>query len=380
MLGRAALLTFVAVAATGLAFAGCGASDEDEIRDVSKAFLGSLSDKDGRRACGLTTFRASVQLTAIFAVYQDAVGTCENVVENTLARGSMASAAAVGTARLTVRDDRAVLRFRGDKDPLGLRRVDDSWRVDNLLNPRVDEAPRRPDRALTSRSDATQIKAAMLALYRAFTTRDYPRICDLISPRMEAPWLVNVLFVRIFTNPDDDASDVTCAGAFRMIEEIAKRRGRLREFRRLFKLVLTSSGHGSAKLSIHGTTATIGSGGHATPLVKLDGRWLLDSDPFAPDTPAAFERCWRRAGARIATDPSDLRFAAGGPRPRTTRAHGRVSAKGEDWRIFYVLRAGGADPGLARVVADPTAVPVVAYVRRAGTRARIVTRARTCGG
>jgi hypothetical protein len=50
MRGRLPLLARMAVAVTVCALASCGSSDEDEIRDVSKVFLGALSHKDGHRA------------------------------------------------------------------------------------------------------------------------------------------------------------------------------------------------------------------------------------------------------------------------------------------------------------------------------------------
>jgi hypothetical protein len=377
MRGPLPLLACMAVAVTGCALGSCGTSDEDEIRDVSRVFLGALSHKDGHRACELMTTRASVQLRAGFAVFQDATGNCENIVSNTRPDGTRAPAAAVGKARLTVRDDRAVLRFRGDKDPLGLRRVDGSWRVDNVLNPRVDETPRRRDPSLTKGSDATQIRATVSALDGAFSKRDYRRVCDLISPGVEAPLLISVIFIRVLT--DRDPSDVSCAAAFKQLEQTAERRGMARRFDRLFELGPVRSRHDTPKVSIRGDRATVRAGRFTNHVIKLDGRWLLDADPAPSATPAQFAFCWKGAGARIASDASDLRFAAADKRPDTTRAHGRVSVKGDDWRIFYALSADGADPGLARVLSDPLAVPVVAYVRDAASHSKIVRNARGCG-
>jgi hypothetical protein len=377
MRGPLPLLAYMAVAVTGCALGSCGSSDEDEIRDVSKVFLGALSHKDGGRACELMTTRASVQLRASFAAFQDATGNCENIVSNTRPDGTRAHAAAVGKARLTVRDDRAVLRFRGDADPLGLRRVDDSWRVDNLLNPRVDETPRRPDPLMTKGSDATQIRATLSALDGAFSTRDYRRVCDLISPGVEAPLLINVIFIRAFT--DRDPSDVSCAAAFKQLEQAAERRGMARRFDRLFELGPVRSRRGTPKVSIRDDGATVRAGRFTNHMIKLDGRWLLDADPAPSATPAQFAFCWKSAGARIASDASDLRFAAADKRPEKTRAHGRVSVKGDDWRIFYVLSADGADPGLARVLSDPLAVSVIAYVRDAASHPKVVRNARRCG-
>ena len=375
VVGRPPLLALAAVVVAGGALGGCGGNDEDEIRDVSKAFYGALRHNDGKRACALMTTRASVQLRAQLAIFQDAAGSCENIVRNT--RAASPAAAAVSRAKLAVRDDRAVLRFGGDTDPLGLRRVGNAWQVDNLLNPRINETPRRRDETLTAGPDATQIKATLDAMSSAVSKRDYRRICDLIGPGVEAALLVSATFSRIFTHPDEQPSDVSCARAFNEIERAARGRGEKRAFDRLLSIL--SRVDGSAKVSIRGADASVRSGPYKGSLTKADGQWLIDdTDVAAPTAPAQLTRCWRRAGARIAVDANDLRFAAADKPRDSARANGRVSAKGGDWRIFYALLADGADPGLARVVSHPRVVPVVAYIRHATAHPRIVENARRC--
>ncbi|HWI08945.1 MAG TPA: hypothetical protein VNT54_15695 [Solirubrobacteraceae bacterium] len=118
-------------------------------------------------------------------------------------------------------------------------------------------------------------------------------------------------------------------------------------------------------------------------LVKVDGSWRIDSLGSPERTAAgaartaAYERCWRAAGARIATSAAQLAFAAADMPVVAVRAD-RVSAKGGDWRIFYTLPPDGRDPGLAEVIADPTTAGVVAYVRDASANSAIVERARAC--
>lgn len=385
MRGRLRWVVFMAVAVTGCALGSCGSSDDDEIREVSKAFLRALSHKDGDRACGLMTARASVQLRAQFAFNEDAAGNCENIVRNTRPM-LRARVAAVATATLSVRHDLAVLRFDADPDPLrlgrvdplGLRRVDGSWRVDNLLNPSVHETPRRRDPLLTKGSDATQIRALLNALADASRKRDLQRVCDLISPSVEAPLLLNVIFVTLFTDPQHDFSDFSCAASSKQVGGMARKFDRV--FGRVFELGPVGPRHGTPKVSIRGDRATVVRAGRfRNSVIKLDGRWLLDADPAPSTTPFTFAFCWKGAGAKLARDASDLSFATAYERPDTTRAHGRVSIKGDDWRIFYALPANGADPGLARVLSNPLAVPVVAYVRDAASHPKIVRNARRCG-
>ena len=47
--------------------------------------------------------------------------------------------------------------------------------------------------------------------------------------------------------------------------------------------------------------------------------------------------------------------------------------------MIYARNVPGEDPGLATVLAKPDAVPAVAYVENAPSRAGIVSKARACG-
>ena len=140
------------------------------------------------------------------------------------------------------------------------------------------------------------------------------------------------------------------------------------------------SGPRDAPIEVRGDRA--GAGGRIA-LVKVDGSWRIDSlgepDQTAASAArtAAYERCWREAGARIATSAGDLTFAGAG-QPIVAVRGDRVSAKGDDWRIFYTLPPGGRDPGLAEVIADPRAAGVVAYVADAAADRAVVERARAC--
>jgi hypothetical protein len=142
--------------------------------------------------------------------------------------------------------------------------------------------------------------------------------------------------------------------------------------------------------TVRGDRATIASrdaagtpGPGRTTLQRVDGTWRVASyghvnQTFAsPAATAAYARCWRAAGARIATRPQDLSFAAADA-PIVAVRRDSVSAKGRDWRIFYTLPAGGRDPGIREVIADPMAAGVVAYVADARANARVVVRARAC--
>ncbi len=120
----------------------------------------------------------------------------------------------------------------------------------------------------------------------------------------------------------------------------------------------------------------------ATTLVKVDGAWRVDAvarrdESTTSARASAYARCWRAAGARIATSARDLTFAAA-DMPVIAVREDRVSAKGGDWRIFYALPEGGRDPGLEEVIANPGAAAAVAYVRDAARKPAVVARARSC--
>jgi hypothetical protein len=149
----------------------------------------------------------------------------------------------------------------------------------------------------------------------------------------------------------------------------------------------TEPGDSDAPLTVDGDRATLGSsdGGARVTLLKGAGSWRIDTLPSpanagradSPVDAAFYARCWRDAGARIASSARDIAFAAA-DRPVVALRGDHVSAKGGDWRIFYTLPRNGEDPGLARIIRDPGAAAVVAYVEDARANSGIVERARAC--
>ena len=143
----------------------------------------------------------------------------------------------------------------------------------------------------------------------------------------------------------------------------------------------------AARIAIRGARATIRvKGDEPGEFIREEGRWLVaadESEGFTTeqDAPSAksLERCWRQAGAEIASDADDLRFAVGSTARNVKISAGRVSVKGKDWRVFYTLPTDGEDPGLATVLAKPSTVRAVAYVENAPSHAGIVAAARACG-
>lgn len=198
-------------------------------------------------------------------------------------------------------------------------------------------------------SDEDQIRAVAQEFRRALEAEDGARACRLLTAvakrQLDGDCARRVLIV----DPGDPATD----GALTLREDQAS--------------LATRSG---------GRTRAIG-------FIETDDGWRMDSVPLStaerdPARDAFYERCWRDAGARIATRAADLAFAAAAGAPKVTVREDTVSASGDDWRIFYTFAGTGQDPGLAEVIADPSVAGAVAYVEQAGSKAGVVARARGC--
>jgi hypothetical protein len=97
----------------------------------------------------------------------------------------------------------------------------------------------------------------------------------------------------------------------------------------------------------------------------------------AADTADELEKCLRDAGAKLASSPADLRFAAGsaiGGDVRTDisarrgdlRVYSLRPSGGDSWRIYVAApRRAGDAPGLTDLLSDPGAAVVTAYVNPA---------------
>lgn len=363
-----------------LALGACGSSDEDDIRALTTDVQRLQQDKRPDAACALMTRRAQAQAAAFAGTFGEG-GGCADLVSDPEEAAELPTARDVEKAKVAIRGDRAVLTFRKrDLGVLGYRKVDGEWRVDNLMNPRLDELPRRLDPALAKGTDDSQVRATYQASARAFARSDRRRACDLLSYEAEAQLLVAAAF-SLFAAPESeqDPAQLSCARAVQRIEQLA---GDERPFG---NHVPRAAELAAARVSVRGDRATIRVRGEAPQaFVRSDGRWLIaaDREPVEvspPPSAAALAACWRRAGAARAETARDLRFATRDEVQGIKISPGRASIKGRDWRIFYALKAGDVDPGLAAVLDDPGIVPAVAYVRGAPARTAVVERARGCG-
>ena len=364
----------ILVAAAALGLGGCGGSDEEDIRAVAKEFI-RLDAKDAERACELITPRAQAQLT-VFA----GNGECVKALRQVENDGDKPAPGEIDKAALKIRDDRALLSL--DESRMGLRKVDGDWRVDNLFNATLVEEPRRFPSALARGTDEQQVRASLKALAVAYRKRDYERACDLLSHGAEAQLFIALAFAS-FADKKPPA-DTSCPAMHRRLDPLL---GKEHDFA---AEAPTAGQIDAATVSVRGDQATVRvAAGDTRRMRRQDGHWLVDADDEAikfededVPSPASLERCWRRAGAQIASSGRDLRFAIRGTVKAVAIKSGLVSVKGTfkgaAWRVFYTLPADGDDPGLG-VLRKPRTVRAVAYVRNAGAHPRVVAKARACG-
>jgi hypothetical protein len=198
-------------------------------------------------------------------------------------------------------------------------------------------------------SEEDKVRAVVKEFRRALAAEDGSRACRLLTAEAKRQLAGNCLGRVTSVDPGDATSD----GALTMRPERAS--------------LATRSG---------GRTRAIA-------LIKSGGNWRIEHLPLSttivdePERAAFYERCWRAAGAKIATRAADLAFAAADA-PTTAVHQDTVSSKGGDWRIFYTFAGSRSDPGLNEVIADPTKAGAVAYVEHAAANADVVTRARRC--
>ena len=183
---RTASLTTALIAAAALGLAACGASDEEEIRAVVNEFQRS-DHKDAEHDCGLLTPRAEAQLTAFVGG-----GACEKALGMVEQDEDGPSKAEIDKAALRIRGDRAVLTL--EEAPIGLRKVDGDWQIDNVFTGSLDERPRRLAPQLSEGSDDRQVRATLKALSAAYAKGDFERACDLFSYGAEAQLYLSLAF------------------------------------------------------------------------------------------------------------------------------------------------------------------------------------------
>ena len=363
----------------------CGGSDEQDARATATQWLTLDHKKHAKRTCELMTPRAQSQFIGLLGSFAGSSGGCVGLFGKTEPSDDSPSARDVAKGKLTIRGDRALLSFAGEEMPMGLRKVDGEWRVDNVINASLDERPRRVDPRLGQGSDEQQVRATYRALSEAMAGKDYERSCSLFGYAAEAQLVLGRAFASFGeTEKSKTMPDLSCAASMRALAKLADGDDADLAFT---GEVPSAAALAAARVSIRGARATVRvKGEDPGHFVREEGHWRVGAEPSegftteAAPSAAALERCWRRAGASIASDAGDVRFAVGSTARNVKISPGRVSAKGKEWRIFYTLPSDGEDPGLATVLAKPSTVSAVAYVQDAPAHTGVVEKARACGG
>jgi hypothetical protein len=280
------LATATLALALGAGACGGGGSDDSDPRATAKEWVTLDAQKDAERACELMTPRARSQFVGLLGTFSGG-SSCVAALSKSEPNEDRPTARDVERAKLTIRSDRALLSLGGaNGQPLGMRKVDGDWRVDNVIDPALTERPRRIDPRLAQGSDEQQLRATYKAVSEAFADQDYERGCELFSYEAEAQLLVGRLFSSI---ADSEApaklSDASCAASYRALAKLAAKQGEKLDFA---GKVPSAAKLAAARVKIDDDRATVAvAGSEPQRFVREEGHWRLAADPQQIDTGGA---------------------------------------------------------------------------------------------
>src|SRR5688572_19359395 len=116
-------LALLSACLLALVAGGCGASDEEQVRERVGELSQALDDKDGKRACELLSPYAEAQYIAILGLF-GGESRCEKLLAD-LDRDEeeRASAKEIERAKVRIRGDVALVAGKG-MESIGLRKID----------------------------------------------------------------------------------------------------------------------------------------------------------------------------------------------------------------------------------------------------------------
>jgi hypothetical protein len=289
---RSLALASAVAAFTGMSLAACGGSgsdgggagavssgsDDEEIRAAAKAFARLRPPGDAKRICELLSPRGEAQFAGVAGAAPGA--SCVSVI-SAGSPGLTLSAREVDRAKLSVRDDRALLVYGADEGRLGMRRVDGDWLVDDVLAATLDGPARPTDAALTEGSDEEQVRAVLAAAGKATADRDDARMCGLLGAGAEAQAFAGAVTTGLAgSGATKRRIDVrSCAQALARIRRNGNGTGD-GEVAAVFAKLASSR----SEVSIRDGRATVSdASGDEALLVREEDRWLLgpNGDPLA---------------------------------------------------------------------------------------------------
>ena len=128
---RTAIITGCAAAA--LAFAGCGKSDEDKVKETVTSYIDALSSGDGAKACGLVSESAANQIKT-----QSKAKDCATAIEAFTkspqgpAVKKAFDAAKVEKVEVKGKKATATIRVASQTAPLPLEKDGDDWKLSSV--------------------------------------------------------------------------------------------------------------------------------------------------------------------------------------------------------------------------------------------------------
>jgi hypothetical protein len=125
------LLTAVALTATALLLAACGASDEEDVQSAVKGFASAVKDKDYGKACETITADARKALEGAAPGDSGCEGVIKQVNEAGGLEGLPSNPDDIEFDKTEVNGDTATVKLKGDETgDTRMKKEDGEWKLD----------------------------------------------------------------------------------------------------------------------------------------------------------------------------------------------------------------------------------------------------------
>jgi hypothetical protein len=120
-------------AAASLAFAGCGKSDEDKVKETVTSYINALSAGDGNKACGLVSAAAANQIKTQSKA-KDCASAIETFTKSSDGAAVKAAFKAAKVEKIQVKGKKATatIRVASQTAPLPLEKDGDNWKLSSV--------------------------------------------------------------------------------------------------------------------------------------------------------------------------------------------------------------------------------------------------------
>ena len=120
-------------AATALALAGCGQSDEDKVKETVNSYITALADGDGDKACGLVSKAAGDQIKTQSKA-KDCAAAIESFTKSSDGAAVKKAFKSAKVEKVEVKGEKATATIRVEKQtaPLPLEKSGDEWKLSSV--------------------------------------------------------------------------------------------------------------------------------------------------------------------------------------------------------------------------------------------------------